>query len=108
MANTFKNYRADVSDTLTAVYTVPSSTTAIIIGCQCANIHASDAGQLDLAWTDTSGSTTTYLIKGANVPNKSALAPIEGKVVLETGDIIKAKAAVASTLGLTLAVLEIT
>ena len=39
MANTFKNYvSAAVGTSETTVYTVPSSTTAVIIGCNVANI----------------------------------------------------------------------
>ena len=38
MANTFKlKTDANVSTSLSAVYTVPSSTTAIVIGCTLAN-----------------------------------------------------------------------
>ena len=42
MANTFKNYvSAAVGTGETTVYTVPSSTTAVIIGCNVANITSS-------------------------------------------------------------------
>jgi hypothetical protein len=34
MANTFKNAKLKVQDTATDVYTVPSATTAIVIGCK--------------------------------------------------------------------------
>jgi hypothetical protein len=63
MAETFKNARAALTTTLSDVYTCPSATTAIIIGCQCANVDGTSAASIELAWTDNSGSTTTYLLK---------------------------------------------
>ena len=43
MANTFKNYVSSsaVGTSETTIYTVPSSTTAVIIGCNIANVTSS-------------------------------------------------------------------
>lgn len=86
MATAFKNVGVVLNDTATDVYTVPASTTAIIIGCQVANVGAS-ANTLDLWWTDASNANASiYLGDGVSVPAAAAYEPLGGKLVLEAGD----------------------
>ena len=107
MAATFKNARSVLADSATTVYTCPSATTAIIIGCQVANVGAADH-QLDFYWEDTSAAgTATYLADEVTVPQYAAYEPIGGKLVLEAGDIVKGLGDTASTLEVTLSVLEL-
>jgi len=90
MANTFKNAKLKIQDTLTDVYTCPSATVAIVIGCQVANVSASNE-EVEVVWTDASdGNAVTRLVKDVIIPAQAALAPIAGKLVLEAGDKIRA------------------
>ena len=111
MANTFK-LKTDtaVGTTLTTVYTVPGSTTTIVIGCTLANIHATANLNADVQIVTAASSgengDDVYVIKGVPVPNKSSLEIIEGKIVLETGDAIKVRSDTASSVDVALSVLE--
>jgi hypothetical protein len=107
MANTFKNAKLKVQDTATDVYTVPSATTAIVIGCQVANVSAS-AEEVSVWWTDASDSNAiTRLVKDVIVPGQAALAPIAGKLVLEAGDKIRVQGEDNDDAEITVSVLEI-
>jgi len=111
MANTFK-LKTDtaVGTTLTTVYTVPGSTTTIVIGCTLANIHATANLNADVqivtAATSGENGDDVYVIKGVPVPNSSSLEIIEGKIVLETGDAIKVRSDTAASIDVALSVLE--
>ena len=108
MANTFKNaVAASVGTSQTSVYTAPSSTTTTVIGLTVANRSGSQI-TVDVAVTDTSASTTVFLVKGAAVPAGGALVPIGGdqKVVLETTDILKVTSSASSSADVIVSVLE--
>lgn len=108
MPATFKNVRAVLADTATTIYTVPSATTAIVIGCQVANVSAANH-ELDLYWEDTSAAgTATYLAEAIVVPDNAAYEPIGGKLVLEAGDVLEGLGDTASVLEVTVSVLELT
>ena len=107
MAETFVNAKAVLLDTDTTIYTCPSATKAIIIGCQVANIDAA-AVDLQIWWTDASDSNAiTYLGYDVEVPPSSAYEPISGKLVLEAGDVLKGLGSVASDLEATVSILEL-
>lgn len=108
MAAAFINKRAVLADTATTIYTVPAATTAIIIGCQVANVAAANH-ELDFFWEDTSAaSAVTYLADAIVVPQAAAYEPIGGKLVLEAGDVLKGLGDTASVLEVSLSVLELT
>lgn len=107
MAQTFKNARAVLADTATTVYTCPAGTTAIVIGCQVANVDAA-AVDLQFWWTDASNADAiTNLGYNVSVPATSAYEPINGKLVLEAGDTVKGLGSVASDLEATVSILEL-
>lgn len=108
MANSFKNsVSASVGTGQTSVYTVPGSTTTTVIGLTVANRTASSI-TVDVEVTDTSASSTVFLVKGATVPVGGALVPVGGdqKVVLEATDIIKVTSSAASSADVIVSVLE--
>jgi|TARA_Y100000034_G_C6581596_1_gene252341 hypothetical protein len=110
MANTFK-LKTDtaVGTTLTTVYTVPAATTTVMIGAVLANITASQIKanvQIVTASTQGENADDVYLIKELPIPTGSSFELIEGKVVLEAGDIIKVESDTASSLDVALSVLE--
>ena len=100
MANTFKNYTsASVGSGATTTYTVPSATTAVVIGCNLANrttIQIAVDVQVD----------GVYLVKGAPIPANSALSVLDGKVILETTDTVVVTSDTASSTDVILSVLE--
>ena len=100
MANTFKNYTsASVGTGATTTYTVPSSTTAVVIGCNLANRTGSQiAVDVQVAGV--------YLVKGAPIPANSALGVLDGKVILETTDTVVVTSDTASSADVIVSVLE--
>lgn len=108
MANTFKNaFSASIGTSAVDVYTVPSATTSTIIGASVANIDSS-AVNVDVTVTDTSGTITAHLVKGAPVPVGGALVVIGGdqKVVLEATDKITVTSDTASSIDAVVSILE--
>ena len=119
MANTFKVVSHDVmpasSGTPEDLYTVPSSTTTIIIGLVLANVHTSAVTASVKLVSDTSGggrtatNTTTFLVKDAPIPVGSSLEVLSGsKVVLETTDQIEIDCSVADKDSVSMSIMEIT
>lgn len=107
MANTFKRYTSNsIGTSLATVYTVPSSTTSVVIGGIVANVTADT---VNITVTATTSSTVINLIgEDTPLPAGTALSFIDGKVVLETGDIVKVKSSAATSLDAHLSVMEIT
>jgi hypothetical protein len=107
MANTFKNAKLKIQDTMTDVYVCPSATVAIIIGCQISNVSGAEE-EVELIWTDASdGDAVTRLVKDVVIPIQAALAPIAGKLVLEAGDKIRVVGEDNDDAEIVLSVLEI-
>ena len=108
MATALKNAYLDLTASLADVYTVPASTTAIVFTCQVANVDGTASVDVDVVWTDDSNADkVTYLAKTVSIPADASLNVLAGKVVLETGDKIRAKASAASDAELTLSIMEI-
>ena len=119
MANTFKvvTFAAEPysAGSPYTIYTVPGSTTTVVIGLVLANIHNSAVtAEVELV-SDTSGggraatNGTSFLVKDVNIPAASSLEILSGgKVVLEAGDKIQVDCSVADKLSGTLSIMEIT
>ena len=105
---TFRNARAALDGTTpTVVYTCPAATTAIVLGCQVANVSV-DNQELEFWWTDASdGDQITYLAETVVVPADAAYEPIGGKLVLEAGDTLTGLSGEADELEVTVSVLEL-
>ena len=100
MANTFKNYTsASVGTGATTTYTVPSSTTAVVIGCNVANRTTSQIA-VDVQCAGV------YLVKGAPIPANSALSVLDGKIILEAADTVVVTSDTASSADVIVSVLE--
>lgn len=100
MPNTFKNYTsASVGTSPATVYTVPASTTAVMIGLNLANVSASQI-------TVDVQAAGAYVVKGAPIPAGSALSVLDGKIILETTDTVVVTASAASSADVLLSVLE--
>lgn len=113
MANTFK-LKTDANNTtsLSAVYTVPSSTTAIVIGCTLSNTSASAiTADVKIVTDSSSGENAddVYIVKGAPIPQGGSLEVMSGnKIVLEASDALQAKSSASNALDVVLSIMEIT
>lgn len=109
MATTFKAIPS-VTLTTTAqdIYTCPASTAAMVVFCQVANIDGSANVDIDITWTDASNADAeAYVVSTISIPADAAINPIGGRMVLEAGDKIRAKASAAGDAVMTLSVMEI-
>ena len=112
MANTFKSITSgSIGTTLTNVYTCPGSTTTIILGASLANIDNNNiGGSIKLAKNGTGvGVDDVFIVKEAPVPVGSAVEVMAGnKVVMEAADVLQFQSDTASSLDVTVSLLEIT
>tara|TARA_R110000803_G_scaffold210381_1_gene281991 strand:+ start:1029 stop:1337 length:309 start_codon:yes stop_codon:yes gene_type:complete len=100
MANTFKNYTStSVGTGATTTYTVPSSTTSVMIGCNLSN----KTGSQITVDVQVAG---VYLVKAAPIPSGSALSVLDGKVILETTDTVIVTSSAATSCDVIVSVLE--
>lgn len=109
MAEVFKNaskvsVSASSADT---IYTAPSLTTSIILGVAIAN-KSSNVVSLTLSFTDSSATTTTQMLPSVQIPGNTTLEVLAGqKYILEAGDTLKALADTATSIDITMGVLEL-
>ena len=107
MANTFKRQTGNaIGSSLTTVYTVPASTTTVMIGGVVSNTTAMTT-KIDVVTND---GTNTINLTGLDtpIPAGAALSFIDGKVVLQTGDTVQVKSTVAGAVDVHLSIMEIT
>ena len=114
MANTFKlKTKSGVNGAaLSTVYTVPSSTTSVIIGLTISDIKGQSIttdAQIVTAATSGENGDDVYIIKDAPLPAGSSLEVMAGnKIVLKATDAIQVKGSVADAVDATLSIMEIT
>ena len=110
MANTFKvktKLNVGISSGVSTIYTVPSSTTAVLVGLTLANTSSSSI-TATVTLTNNDGDNVT-LLKNAPIPVGSSLEVMSGnKIVMEASDILKAYASASSSMDCTLSLMEIT
>jgi len=100
MANTFKNYTsASVGTSPVTTYTVPASTTSVMIGCNLSNTSSAQI-------TVDVQAAGIYIVKGAPIPAGSALSVLDGKIILETTDTIVVTSSAATSADVIVSVLE--
>ena len=113
MANTFKlKTKAGVDASLATVYTVPSSTTTVIIGLTIANVKGSSVtadAQIVTASSSGENADDVYVVKDIPLPAGSSVEIMGGnKIILETGDIVKVKGSTTDAVDAILSIMEIT
>ena len=93
MANTFKLKTKAGVTTLATVYTVPSSTTAVVLGCIVGNTTANSINCTITVSSETSDTETNAdveLVTTTPIPGNSSLELLSGnKIVLQTTDLFK-------------------
>ena len=112
MANTFKlNTKAGgavAANTDITVYTVPSSTTTIIIGLTISN-KVANAITVDVKLeSSTSGNANVNIGENLPIPSGSSLDALAGKVCMNVGDILKIQSDTANSMDIALSIMEIT
>jgi hypothetical protein len=108
MANTFKlKTKASVGVTTQNVYVVPAATTTTVIGITLANVSGSS---INVGIGVTRASTDDVnLLKTVPIPQGSSLEVMAGnKLVLEATDTLTAISDVASSLDVSVSILELT
>ena len=106
MSNTFKRtVLANIDTALATVYTVPSTTTTVVIGLTLANIAASSiTASVQLA---TAGDDT-YIVKDIPIPVGSSVEIMAGnKIVMQTTDILKVSGSATNSVDATMSYMEI-
>ena len=110
MANTFKNATkaggAVAADTDMTVYTVPSSTTTVVIGMTISNL-ASNSITVDVKLEPASGDNI-HIGKNLPVPSGSTINALSGKLVMETADVLKVQSDTANSADIATSIMEIT
>jgi len=110
--NTFKlKTKASIGTSLTTVYTVPASTTTVVIGLTVANklgVSVTASAQIATASTTGENADDVYFIKNIPLPSGSSVEMMSGnKINLETGDVIKVQSDTAAALDAVLSIMEI-
>jgi|TARA_Y100000289_G_C3859742_1_gene117906 hypothetical protein len=117
MPNTFKVITRDVcpasAGTPETLYTVQTGSTLVVLGLTLANVHnAQVTASVTIVSTTTQTSqtqnTTSHIIKDAAIPAGSTLSVLDGKIVLNVGDIVKIDCSVADKISATMSYMEIT
>ena len=115
MANTFKlktfEQGATAVNTNISTYTVPASTTTIIIGLTIANITGGSItvdAQIVSTTNDVKTKVSSYIGKDLPIPSGSALDVLAGKVVLQTGDTIVVQSDTLASVNISMSIMEIT
>lgn len=99
MANTFKNASGEATTSGLAVYTVPASTTTVIIGINLANkVAAQVTASVKLG--------TTFIIKDVPIPAGGAFSPLDGKIIATAGQALTVICSANSSLDALVSVLE--
>ena len=112
MANTFKLKNNAVmpssAGTPDTLYTVPSSTTTVVIGLTLANVHTSQVTASVTVIDSSNSNETSHVVKDAPIPVGGSLEIMAGnKIILEASDIIKVDCSVADKVSATLSIMEI-
>ena len=110
MANTFKLKTKAGVTTLATVYTVPSNTTAIVLGMMIGNTTSSAITTTVTLSSDTSDTETNAdveLLTTTPIPGNSTLELLSGnKIVMQTTDLIRVYG--SGAVDVTLSIMEIT
>lgn len=109
MAITYKNARQAVGTSYATVYTCPTSTTAIVLSAQAANVDGAVVADVSAQWLDSSAAdVATRIVETVAVPADAAMNLLGGPLILEAGDAFQAKASAAGDIELSLSISEIT
>jgi len=101
--NVFKTVRANLTASMTAVYTPPLGYATVILMAQVSNITGNT---ITISANVSNATTSTALIKNATCPTGDAITVLTGRLVLTFGESFAIQATAADSGQLTLSLLE--
>jgi hypothetical protein len=106
--NSFKTIRKDITTSAVGIYTCPVGVSAIVILAQVTNTTSSTTSQVTAFHSRGSESPSDYkFANGSYVPPNDSVNLIpDGRLALETNDVIKIQASGNSELNIVLSILE--
>ena len=97
MANTFKSYTGNFGNTTDFTYTVPASTTTVILGLNIACAAGTDITTRSSLTDASNANLQSFIGYDIVVPTGGAVQVVSGKIIAETGDTITVSASTAAT-----------
>lgn len=106
--NTFKTIRANIGVSTVGIYTCPIGVSAIILIAQATNLTSDTTSQVTAIHSRSSESPADYkFANGAYVPPNDSINLVpDGRLALETNDVIKVQASANDQLNIVISVLE--
>jgi hypothetical protein len=106
--NSFKTIRKNITTSAVGIYTCPVGVSAIVILAQVTNLTTDTTSRVTAIHARPSESPTDYkFVNNAYVPPNDGLSLIpDGRLALETNDIIKVQATANDQLNVVLSILE--
>lgn len=97
MPNTYKNAGYILTGTAnTTIYTSPAAGGSLVNSIYIAPSGASATA--DIKWNDTSAGAEYPIILGVSIPTGAAFQPIDGAIVLESGDSVNIQLSTGSAI----------
>ena len=109
MANTLKNLlRTQLSVDSASLYTCPGATKTIIIGMSAANVKNNSNVNFSAAVLDSAAAPATHIVKNATIAPGSTEVIVGGdhKIIMQTGDVLKAVASDSDSLDVIVSYVE--
>ena len=103
--NRFKTITHTLTTSAVGIYTCPPGVAALIIYGNVSNVGSSSSVRT-FTVQHSRNSVDTSIVSSIGVPASDAMSFIEGRLVLETGDILKINADVNNTMKGIISVLE--
>jgi hypothetical protein len=100
--NIFRSVATELTTDEEVLYTAPANTTSIVLLAQVANVDPLDNANV----TFLTSVANTELVKDFTVPVGDAASVLQGKLVLEANQSIKALASANNVLKITVSILE--
>jgi hypothetical protein len=101
--NIFKTVTAELTITNQVIYTAPAGYTGVVLMAQISNVSNVTS---NATFVLDDGSANTELLKGFEIPRNDAISATVGKLVIETGNSVRAYAGANSQLKIILSLLE--
>ena len=105
MADTLTGKGYAITNSNATALSAGGSETITIIGCTIANKHATDACWVSVTVNRTGGGVDTKLVNQISIPVNDSLDILQGKVVLNSSDVLEMQAEASSKLDATLSYL---
>jgi len=102
--NIFKNVTANVTNSMTTVYSTPIGYATVVLMAQMTNIDPANTVQVSANVVNSGNSTA--LIAGASVPVADAITVLTGRLIMNYGDSLQVRSSTNNSTQLTLSLLE--